>query len=253
MWDQVLSLMVVILPTLFAIGIEVVPEKIKKHLYWPIGVVAFGVGLSVLTGFQMFRANKIAAADRQSAIVETSQRVSESVSESVSRSVTKSVSEQYTQTINGLQLQIGTLEAQLTAQGRKVDVIRGSNIVTGKEPIKVEVTNQPPGAPAGPAVRVSRMFVTPRPQYGKMAMQFILTTDRVMNGGKALLHCQNKINNGTAQISGASITAGGGGMQDQNTFKAWIDAPNWAPSSPLVITLYFDEPDLGKCDITLLE
>src|SRR5260370_1269445 len=81
----------------------------------------------------------------------------------------------------------------------------------------------------------------------------ILRTYRIVQGGNALLHCENNINQGRAQISRASGTMGGGGMVDQNPYKSLIETPNWAPASPLVVTLFFDESDLGKCNITLLE
>src|SRR5437016_13347479 len=128
----------------------------------------------------MWRANKLAAKDRQEAILETSERVSATVSESVSKSVTKALSDQYTQTINGLQGKVGSLEAQLQTQGRKVDVIGKSNIVTGKNPIRVEVTNPLPGAtPGEPALSIhaSTMSTTSQAQYGKHASQIILTTN----------------------------------------------------------------------------
>ena|ERR1700741_453719 len=71
------------LPTLFAVGIEVVSKKIKEHPYWRFGVLVFGVGLSVLTWFHMSRATRQANSDREKAIIETSERVSAKVSESV--------------------------------------------------------------------------------------------------------------------------------------------------------------------------
>lgn len=71
----------------------------------------------------MLRAAKTAKTEREEAVLETSTRVSSNVSEAVSRSVTKSVSEQYAQTINTLQSQIASLQAQLTVQGRNVEAI----------------------------------------------------------------------------------------------------------------------------------
>jgi arginine exporter protein ArgO len=76
MGDQILAVAVVLLPTLFAVGIEGVSKEIKQHPYWRRIVFTFGIGLSVLTWFQMSRANKTATIDRQNAIVETSKRVS---------------------------------------------------------------------------------------------------------------------------------------------------------------------------------
>src|SRR5216684_158795 len=141
MVDQILAVAVVLLPTLFAVGIEVVSKEIKAHPYWRIAVLAFGLGLSALTWFQMSQATKAANTERAKAIVETSEKVSAQVSESVSKSVTKALSDQYTGTINSLQGQIGTLQAQLATQGKNVDAIKSSNIVTGKAPIKVELAN----------------------------------------------------------------------------------------------------------------
>jgi hypothetical protein len=254
-FDQILALIVVILPTLFALGIEVVSKEIKDHRYWRIGVIAFGVGLSALTGFQMSQAHKEARVDQEAAIVDTSRRVSAAVSESVTQSVTKAVSEQYTQTINELHSEIGSLQAQLAAQSKKVDLIQGSNIVTGKEPIRVEIANPSVLRTGEPqlSIHASAMPVGPNPQYGKNARQIILTTNKVMNGGRVRITCKNKINQGSATISGAGvIMRGGGGMIDEKTYVSGIGSPNWSPDFPLVVTLYFDEDDLGPCTITPL-
>jgi hypothetical protein len=257
MLDQLLAVAVVLLPTLFALAVEIVSKEIKEHPYWRAAVLAFGIGLSALTWFQLSRATKEAAVDREAAIQETSRKVSGDVSEAVSKSVSKSVADQYTQTINTLQTQIGTLQGQLEKQGQSVEAIKSSNFVSGKSPVKVEVTNQPsvgtaPSPNAGPNIRVSRMFVDAKKEYGKMAIQFILTTDRVMNGGRARFHCDNKINNGIAQISGASAMMGASGRDDDHTFTAEIEAPNWSPNFPLVVTLYADA-DVGKCEISAIE
>ncbi len=255
MLDQLLACIVVILPTLFALGIEAVSKEIKEHPYWRIGVIAFGVGLSALTWFQMSQANEAARADREAAVVDTSKRVSAAVSESVTQSVTKAVSEQYTQTINSLHAEIGSLQVQLAAQDKKVDVIQGSNIVTGKKPIRVEIANPgvlPTGEPPL-SIHASAMPVVPNLQYGKNARQFILTTNKVMNGGRVRITCKNKINQGSATLPGAgAIMSGGGGMMDEKTYVSGIGAPNWSPDFPLAVTLYFDEDDLGPCTITPL-
>src|SRR5712692_4616018 len=236
MFDQVLGWLVVILPTLFAFGIELVSKEIKQHPYWRVGVIVCGLGLSTLAWFQMSRANRAARADRESAIVDTSKRVSAAVSESVSKSVTKAVSEQYTQTINGLHSEIGSLQAQLAAQGKKVDVIEGSNIVTGKKPVRVEIAN-PNSLPTGESpldIHASAMPAPPNPQYGKNARQFILTTNKVMNGGRVRIACKNKINQGSSTMSGAGVIMNnGGGVLDDKTYESSIGAPNWSPDFPL--------------------
>jgi hypothetical protein len=59
MLDRVLAVAVVLLPTLFAVGIEVVSKEIKEHPSWRAAVLLFGIGLSVLTGFQITRADRL--------------------------------------------------------------------------------------------------------------------------------------------------------------------------------------------------
>jgi hypothetical protein len=132
--DQLLSSAVLTLPILFGFSIEIVPKNVRENPYYRLCVAVFGIALSALIWFQMSRADRIAKGDRESAIAETATRVSGTVSESVSKSVTKAVNEQYAQTINSLHTEIGSLQAQLLAQGKKVDVIQQSNFVTGKIP-----------------------------------------------------------------------------------------------------------------------
>jgi hypothetical protein len=55
MLDQILAVLAVLLPTLFAVVIEVASKEIRAHPYWRIGVLAFGVGLSALTWVQISR------------------------------------------------------------------------------------------------------------------------------------------------------------------------------------------------------
>lgn len=255
MFDLILGWMVVILPSLFGIGIALIDDRIRKDWKRRWGVIAFGFALSALTWIQMSRAAKAADRDRNEAITQTSERVSAKVSESVSKSVTKALSEQYQGTINTLQGQIGTLQAQLESQGKKVDVIGQSNIVTGKNPVKVEVTNPPAPGSSGEEklqVRVAEVSVEPRPEYGKGATELILTTNKVMDGAHVSVHCKTKINSGTAVIAGGGVQMGAGGMIDSYTFGVDISSPNWSPTRPLVITLYFDGDSWKGCDITLL-
>jgi hypothetical protein len=253
--DQILAIAVVLLPTVFAVVLEIVNEEIKKSVYWRVGVMAFGLSLSTLTAYQMVRATKAAYIDREGAIVETSEKVSKSVSasvsEQVSKSVSKSVSDQYAQTINQLQLQIGSLQGQIAAQGKSVEAIKGSNIISGKKPVAVVVTNLTPSGSAPPEIHVTRLSsgTNPNPEYGKNATKFILTTNIVMNGGRVLVTCtKGIIKQGGAELPGAgAMMSGGGGVMDEHTFKTDIGSPNWSPDFPLVVTLYSDSDDLGVC------
>lgn len=248
-----LEFLVIILPTLFGLSIELVSKSIRERWYYRLGVVLFGLSLSGLTWLQISRSHKAAAKEQQTAIEETSKRVSASVSESVSKNVSKSVSEQYAQTINTLQLKIGSLEGQLSEQGKSVDIIKRSNIVTDKNPIKVEITNQN-ALPAGQApldIHASQLAGNPIPEYGKNARQIILTTNRVMDGARVRITCKNRINQCNATLPDAGAILGGGRAIDEHTCLSSIDSPNWSPDRPLVVTLFFDEDDVGECTIFL--
>jgi len=102
---------------------------------WRYGLVLVGAIFSLLAWWQQTRSLQAAKKDRDEAIKQTS--------EQVTKSVTEAIGSQYKELIGSLTNQIGNLKGQLAEQGKKVDVIQKSNIVTGKNPIKVEVTNEP--------------------------------------------------------------------------------------------------------------
>ena len=118
MVDQILAVSVVLLPTLFAVGIEVVSKEIKEHLNWRIAVLGFGVGLSVLTWFQMSRAANNARKDQEDAIKTTATKVSEQVAPRVaaetSTKVTEALNRDYGKVISDLYKEIGQLEGRIT-------------------------------------------------------------------------------------------------------------------------------------------
>jgi hypothetical protein len=101
-------------------------------------------------------------------------------------------------------------------------------------------------------VRVSRLLVTSdNPSMGKHAEQFTVTTNQAMVGGRAVITCDNPINIGHSTLGNSSVVghAGDDGMLSGNSYQADISVPDWSPNRPLIITLYFDENDLGKCNI----
>lgn len=130
---MLLEFIVVIGPTLFAVGLEMVSEDIRRNKYWKWGVMAFGVLLSVLTFWQIVRQERLAATDRQKAVQETAAETS--------RLVTAAVTDKFKETVSGLQSENATLQTKLESQGRDLATIKSSNIVTGAKPIPVEVTN----------------------------------------------------------------------------------------------------------------
>jgi len=242
-FDKILGLLVVVVPVALGLIVILVPAKRedpKRHILWRFALGACLIAYGGLTWWQQSRATRIANRERESAIEETSA--------SVSANVTKTVTQQYSQMIADQKQEIADLKKQLSAQGKDVAVIRNSNIVTGKAPVKVEVTNPPPGGQEHPPeLHGFSHEASPNPQYGNRAIEFILTTNKVMNGTKGMLQCsKGKINRGTARVLGADVMIGGGGISDDRTFTVNLSSPNWSPDSALSITLYFDD-DLGTC------
>ena len=114
------------------------------------------------------------------------------------------------------------------------------------------VTITPPAPLSSqPHITWSRMPGVVAPT-AKHATQFIVTTDRLMNGAQATIHCRTvKIKSGNAEIAGYGGTTGFYVPPiDDYTLGFNITSPSWSPEHPLVITIYHDEPDLGVCDIT---
>ena len=169
----------------------------------------------------------------------------------MSADVTKAVTQQYSQMIADQKQENADLKKQLAEQGKKVDVIQKSNIVTGKNPIKVEVTNPPPGGGEHPPeIHAALHEATPNPQYGQKALEFIVTTNKVMNGARGRVQCsKGKINRGTARVLGTGMTSGGVNTADDHTVIVDFISPNWSPDYPLSITLYYDD-DLGTCNFS---
>jgi hypothetical protein len=253
MLDKVLAWLVIVAPFALSAIFILIPAKKENrvvHMRWRIALLVFGLMFSLIAWWQQDRVASEAAKDRASAIRETATETAKETT----KNVTEAMSEQYLPLIQSLTAKVGELEGELNDQGKKVDVIGNSNIVTGKKPISVIVENPSPSAQSGDApldVRASSMRVEPNRQYGQYAMEFILTTNKVMNGGRATLVCKGIISNGNATIPGASAIMGGGAKSDDHTFDVSIDAPNWAPGFPLVVTLYYDQPTLEPCKIML--
>jgi hypothetical protein len=245
MFASILAFLVLVLPVVLTVVFVFIPDRKDKpmlHGLWRAGLITSAVLYSGLVWWQQRIANREAKSDRDSAIGETATRVAKETTENVTQALAK----QYGSTIS-------EMAKQLREQGANVDTIKQSNIVSGKKPLAVVVTNPAPPSSSGEPpleVHVSRIPAMPNLQLGKNALQFILTTNRVMNGGHVQVHCdKGKINQAEQKIAGAgSVMSGGaGGLVDPNTFISNIESPNWAPDFPLLITLYFDDDDLGTC------
>jgi hypothetical protein len=116
MFDIVLAWIVVIAPTLFALGLEIMNENVRKHRFWKYGVILFGISLSALTFWQQYRAVKNAKADEEIAIQHTAENVTKELAPKVaadtSSAVTSALNKEYGVVIGNLYRQIGQMQTQ---------------------------------------------------------------------------------------------------------------------------------------------
>jgi len=245
MIDSILAWFVVIAPTLFALGIEVISEEIRKSGRWRVGVLCFGLLLSGLTWWQQSRERKTSAREREEAIQETAMETS--------KRVTSAVTEQFKQTIADQVSQITDLKRQLEVQGKDVSIIKGSNFVTGKNPVKVEVTNPANHDSSSPKINLfDEGSTVHNPTAGKHERTLLAITDKPITPVRLIVMCEGGLNTVGAGILGSKTLMGGGGMKtSQNTFRFSIEAPAWTPTSPLVLNVYYDEENLGMCSARL--
>ena len=237
--STVLSILVIALPVVASVVPFFMPEKAESpamHKRWRIGFVIFAVLYSCLVGFWQYRTTAEDELEKKDAVIQNSGEVRKIVKEEDHAMVT------------ALNTAISSLSNLVSTQQQQINDIHNSNFVTGKKPVQVQISNPQSLAPqAAPEIHVSSMPVTPDPRNGKAATQFILTTNKVMEGGRVRVQCTKVIKQGNAQISGIGyVTQSGGGLMDDHTWESGIASPNWSPNFPLVITLYSDA-DLGRC------
>jgi hypothetical protein len=246
MHEIAVPFIVIIGPTIFALVLEIVSEDIRKTIWWRIGVVVFGVGLSLLTLWQLTSERHTAANEREQAIKDTSQQVAAETSTQVTRAVT----EQFKQTVAEQQKKIDQLQTKLDAQGKDVATIKGSNIVTGKYPIKVEVTNEP-GTPASLQVENIRLFAEPESSTHRdapYAKKVTIQTDVPVNPIRLAISCESPLKYGElghAEEGSMWIDASRIYEQDRRMFVIDIKSPGTPmlrPDAPLVFHLYSDKP-----------
>jgi hypothetical protein len=144
MLDIFLNWFVIAIPFLVAVGATVLALRLphERH-YWKFvwGAIVVGLLFSALAYWQQVRAAHQAEASQREAIEKTAKTVAKETTDNV----TEAVGKQYQTLVSSLTSQNQSLAMQLAAQGKDVSTIKSSNIVTGKKPLKVEVTN--PAAP----------------------------------------------------------------------------------------------------------
>jgi hypothetical protein len=245
MHEIAIPFIVVIGPTIFALVLEFVSDEIRKSIWWRVGVAAFGIGLSLLTLWQLTSERRAAANEREQAIKDTSTRVS--------ADVTKAVTQQFKQTIADQSNQIAELKKQLAAQGKDVATIKGSNIVTGKNPVRVEVIN-PPGTPQQAPLEVEDARLQVEMEHSTYkdapyAAKIVLQSNIVINPARFAIVFENPVKyvTWTHGKGEGGMTQGGVDILPEDSKIVRINlnsAPNPAvsPDAPMVIRVASASP-----------
>lgn len=245
MLDTVLSWMVIFVPVVFGVILILVPAKkedAKTHMRWLGGLGAALITFAVLSWWQQARAAKASTKDRELAITKTSKEVAAETS----KQVTLTVSELYSHVISEQKTQIANLEAELKAQGRNLNDIKGSDIVSGKKPIKVEVTN-PASAPTASSPILTGIRIASQKQVSSddpnfpFGLEVVVQTDVDIIPVKLAILCDGPVGKGAAGFEdGGAYTMVIQGLADGNDhiFIAKWETPAWTPQKPIVVRLF---------------
>ncbi len=196
-----------------------------------------GIALSIFIYWQQSRAERKAQRDRNDAIETTAKKVSEDVAATLKK--------QYEPTVADLKRQVADLQDQLISQGKNVEAIRGSNIVSGKQPIKVEVTNPSPGTTQEPPiladVRIAsqRRTVSTDPNY-PYALEIIIQTNQQIQPVAFAVECDGEVGRGSAGFSGSGMYTNvrdGIAAGHNNIFIFQWETPAFSPDMPITVTL----------------
>jgi hypothetical protein len=246
MFDQILSWALVILPAAFGFIVIAVPAKSEnkeQHMRWRYILGGLLIAFGVLTWIQQSRAVRQAAQDRESAIQETST----SVAAATSASVTKTVTDLYSKMLSDQKDQIAQLQSQLAAQSKDVSAIKGSNIVTGKTPIKVEVTNPSPGSsapsPQPPVLTGMRIASQKRIPSGDpklpYGLEVVVQTDVDISPVRVAVVCDGPIGSGRFVGTGVyTMINQGTAVGHPEMFLVQWATPTWTPDQPIVVHLF---------------
>lgn len=207
--NHFLMFVVIFGPTVLAICVEIMSEEVRKHRYWKYGVIVFGVTLSILTWVQISVQESASKHDQQVAI--------EHVASETSQKVTKVVSVEYQSVVTNLTNQIAYLKSQIASESKDLNAIRGSNIVSGKKPVKVEVVN-PQRQPMQTATQPVNVSWTQDAGSvnGKHSVTVTVTVDNYVAIPAFLATCDGPCQTQSASVPGESIFQGLGTSNDPN-------------------------------------
>jgi hypothetical protein len=240
MLDSILSWVVLLVPVVLGVIVIAVParhEDEKGHMRWRYALGVCLILYGAITWWQQSRDRTTAAKERQKAVQETAAETS--------KQVTATVSDLYSHMISEQKTQIANLESELKAQSRNLDAIKGSDIVTGKKPVRVELTN--PGlSPTPPAPVLSGIRIASQKQVPSddpslpFALEVVVQTDVDIVPVKLAVLCDGPIGKGNAGFEGGGaytmVTQGLADGNDHIFVTKW-ETPAWTAQRPIIVRL----------------
>lgn len=232
MFSDILSWLVIALPVALGVLPFLIPQKEANPLMrkeWKIFFAFIAVAYSGIVLWQQKLTSEAAIRDRNTAIQETGKL--------------------YKVTIDNLNSRIQGLESQLTEQGENVEVIKRSNIVTGKNPVKVEVTNpssqSKPQLPILAHIRIAsqKQIVSTKDKL-PYALEVVVQTDQIIEPVAFIFECDGEIGEGFGSV-GANMyfMSKSGSVRDHpNWFLLAWKSPPFTPQTPMIVKLFSKKP-----------
>lgn len=240
MLEQVLVVAVLVVPLVATLVFAFLPERKESpmmHKRWRIGFIVGAVAYTAIAWWQIKVSASSADRDRRNAIRETSDRVA------------KDVNDKNAQTIDDLKGKINTLQGQLADAQKEIKRIGSSNIVTGKNPVKVEVTNGSKMAEAPPPAVVQHVHISQRQvpstrddaPYG---LEVTLQTDVMQQPSAFVIECDADITDGNFYVTGNMVITNerSGVLDNKKQFYFSFGTPPFTPQAPIVVTLVAKTP-----------
>lgn len=239
MLEQALVVSVLVVPLVATLVFAFLPERKESpmmHKRWRIAFIVVAVAYTAIAWWQIKVSDSSADRDRRNAIQETSDRVA------------KEVNDKNAQTIDDLKGKINTLQDQLADAQKEIKRIGSSNIVTGKNPVKVEVTNGSKMAEAPPAVvqhvHISQRQVPSTRDDAPYGLEVTLQTDVMQQPTAFVIECDADITEGSFYVTGSTMMTNihRGVLDNKKQFYFSFGTPPFTPQAPIVVTLLAKTP-----------
>jgi len=97
-------------------------------------------------------------------------------------------------------------------------------------------------------------FVVPTITDTKVAAHtktIVVLTNKIITPIRSIISCQGDfVVVGATVANASSIMGGGAGWVGTRQYRIGIGSPAWTPTDPLILTVYYNEDDVGQCSIS---